>query len=212
MTIVSRLSSQIGDKTEEGNRIVAQECLQNPNLLEEIKEGLSSKDKALIGDCAEVMTKVAEVKPELVAPYSDDLLPLLSSKTTRVRWEAIHAISFITTYIPDQISLLLPKLKELITADKSTIVRDYSVQTICNYADVGKKEALTAFPILKESLTLWEGKHRGRILNGFLNVCNQAPECILEIRGIAEEYVEDNRSGVKKAAKALIKAIDKGLV
>lgn len=212
MTIVSKLSSQLGEKTEEGNRNVAQQCIQYPKLLDEIKEGLLSKDKAIIGDCAEVMTKVSEVNPELVVPYFNDLLPLLSSKTTRVRWETIHALSLITPYISEQISLLLPKLKELITADKSTIVRDYSVQTICNYAEVGKKEAVAAFPILKESLSLWEGKHRGRILTGLLNVCKHAPEYILEIRGIAEDYMEDNRSSVKKAAKVLIKAIDKGIV
>jgi hypothetical protein len=159
-----------------------------------------------------VFTKVAEIKPELVVPYIDQLLPLLLSKTTRVRWEAIHAISFMTTYIPEKISTLLPTIKELIESDKSTIVRDYSVQTVCNYTEIGEQEALAAFPILKESLLLWEGKHRGRILNGLLSVCKNAPECILEIRGIAEEYVEDNRSGVKKAARVLLKAIDKGIV
>jgi hypothetical protein len=31
-----------------------------------------------------------------------------------------------------------------------------------------------------------------------------------KIRGIVEEYLDDNRSVVKKAAKALIKAIDRG--
>lgn len=210
MTIVSLLSSQVGEKTEEGNRFVAKECIQNPTLLNEIKDGLTSKDKALIGDCAEVFTKVAEEKPELVVPFTDYLLPLLSSKTTRIRWEAIHAISLITINIPKQIFLLLPKIKELIESDKSTIVRDYSVQAVCNYAEVGEQEALTAFPILKETLLMWEGKHRSRVLTGLLNVCKSAPECVLEIRGIAEEYVDDQRSGVKKAAKSLIKAIDKG--
>jgi hypothetical protein len=31
-----------------------------------------------------------------------------------------------------------------------------------------------------------------------------------KIRGIVKEYLDDNRSVVKKAAKALIKAIDRG--
>lgn len=212
MTIISKLSSKLGEKTEEGNRNVANECIEKPSLLDEIIEGLKSKDKALVGDCTEVLTKTAEVKPELVVPYFDYLIPLLSIKTTRVRWEAIHAISLITPYITEQISKFLPIIKELITTDKSTIVRDYSVQTICNYAESGKKEALAAFPSLKDSLLMWDGKHQGRILKGLLSLCKHAPECILEIRGIAEEYIEDNRSGVKKTAKALIKAIDKGRV
>ncbi|KKI93003.1 hypothetical protein WQ54_05695 [Bacillus sp. SA1-12] len=212
MSILSKLSSQVGEKTEEGNRTAAKECLQHPSLLKEINEGLNTDNKALIGDCTEVFTKVAEEKPEYVAPYFEQLLPLLSSQTTRIRWEAIHAISLLTKHVPEQISAYLPFIHKLIRTDKSTIVRDYSIQTICNYADIGRPQALAAYPILKESLTLWEGKHRARILTGLLNVCKHAPDCILEIRGIAEEYKEDDRSSVKKAARILIKAIETGSV
>jgi hypothetical protein len=53
---------------------------------------------------------------------------------------------------------------------------------------------------------LWEGKHRARVLNSLLNVSYQSPKHTLEIRGIAEEYLEDTKGVVKKAAKALSKA------
>jgi hypothetical protein len=46
MIILTKLSLQIGEKTEAGNRNVAKECLQNPTLLNEI--------------FAEVFKKVAE--------------------------------------------------------------------------------------------------------------------------------------------------------
>jgi hypothetical protein len=204
------LSSQIGEKTEEGNRNVAKECLENPGLLKEIGDGLTGENAALLGDCAEVFTKVAEENPTLVVPYAEPLIRLLEHKTTRVRWEAMHAIALTATLIPNHFSNLFPQLKKIIHSDKSTIVRDYAIDTVCNYANVGNSEADIAFPILKEALYLWEGKHRARVLNGLLNVSNQSPEHILEIRGIAEEYLEDHKGVVKKAAKALIKAIDKG--
>jgi hypothetical protein len=210
MSILTKLSSQIGEKTEEGNRNVAKECLQNPTLLDEIGDGLISKNVALIGDCAEIFTKVAEQNPAIVVPFAEQLQDLLNHKTTRVRWEAMHAIALMATHIPKLISTLLPQLKEIIHSDKSTIVRDYAIDTVCNYAIVGETEAEVVFPLLKEALYLWEGKHRARVLNGLLHVSNQSPEHTLEIRGIAEEYLEDNRGVVKKAAKALIKAIDKG--
>lgn len=209
VSILTKLSSQIGEKTEEGNRNVAKECLQDPTQLKEIGECLKGKNAALLGDCAEVLTKVAEENPVLVVPFAEQLQGLLEYKTTRVRWEAMHAIALMATHIPNQISTLLPQLKEIIHSDKSTIVRDYAVDTVCNYANVGKSEADVVFPLLKEALHLWEGKYRARVLNGLLNVSNQSPEYTLEIRGIAEEYIEDNKGVVKKAAKSLIKAIDK---
>lgn len=210
MSILTKLSSQIGEKTEEGNRNAAKECLQNPTLLSEIGEGLISKNAALLGDCAEVCTKVAEENPGLIVPFAERLQGLLEHKTTRVRWEVMHSIALIATLIPNQISTLLPNLIEIIHSDKSTIVRDYAIDTVCNYAAVGESEADVVFPLLKEVLHLWEGKHRARVLNGLLNVSHQSPRHTLEIRGIAEEYIEDNKGVVKKAAKALIKAIDKG--
>ncbi|HEY8399663.1 MAG TPA: hypothetical protein VIK89_00300 [Cytophagaceae bacterium] len=57
MTIIQQLSSQVGDKTEEANRKVAQLCLQTPALLKEIAEGLSQKENNLVADCAEVLLK-----------------------------------------------------------------------------------------------------------------------------------------------------------
>jgi hypothetical protein len=208
MSIITKLSSQLGEKIEEGNRNVANECLQNPSLLLEISQGLMSKNAALIGDCAEVFTKVAEENPNLVVPYSEQLIGLLPHKTTRVRWESMHAIALITELIPDQISELIPHLKETIHQDKSTIVRDYAIDSVCHYANTGESQAETVFPLLKESLHLWEGKHRARVLKGLLNVSNKSSKNTLEVRAIAEEYIEDNRGVVKKAAKALIKAID----
>ncbi|QED46167.1 HEAT repeat domain-containing protein [Cytobacillus dafuensis] len=210
MKLITKLSSQIGDKTEEGNRNVAKECLEHPSLINEIGKGLASKDTALIGDCAEVLTKVAEVNPEIILPFAENLISLLSHKTTRVRWESMHATALIAVCIPAKITNLLLQLREIIKSDKSTIVRDYAIETLCNYATVGEPEAKAAFPLLKESLLVWEGKHRARGLKGLLNVCHSTDEFTVEIRGIAEDYIDDPKGVVKKAVKALIKAIDKG--
>ncbi|RPI91854.1 MAG: hypothetical protein EHM39_14155, partial [Chloroflexi bacterium] len=73
MSILSQLSSQTGDRTEASNKEVAVICLQMPDFLAEIAASLGSKDAALAGDCAEVMTQVAQERPELVAPFADQI-------------------------------------------------------------------------------------------------------------------------------------------
>src|SRR5688572_13863608 len=139
MTVISKLSSQVGDKTEQSNIKVVEQCINKPDLLKEIAEGLNSKDIALIGDCAEVFTKVAETQPGLVAPFADDLFLLLTNRNTRIRWEAMHAVSLIAELVPDRIKPLLPQIKGQIVTDESTIVRDYAVDTVSNYAKTGKE-------------------------------------------------------------------------
>jgi len=74
------LSSQIGQRSEQGNRRAALLVLENPSLLDDIRKGLLQKDADLAGDCAEVCTMVAEQEPELIAPLADILSPCLRSK------------------------------------------------------------------------------------------------------------------------------------
>ena len=210
MSILQQLSSVVGDKTEASNRKVTEKCLQDRNLIQEIGAGIMSDKPALVGDCAEVLTKVAEQEPSWVSPFYPQLVPLLNSKKTRVRWEAMHAIALMAELLPEEISTLLPKLRQCIQSDKSTIVRDYAIETISAYAKTSHTAALASFPILKETLYVWEGKHRGRALKGMSHVVSQAPECAVEARMIAEDFLHDNRGVVQKAAKALVKVIDQG--
>ena len=111
--ILKQLSSQKGDKTEIANRLVAENCIANPKILAEIAIGLENKDKKLQSDCIEVFTLVAELKPEFVVPYAENILPLLYSKETKTRWEAVHTLSFIAEKIPDVIFSVLPVLQSL---------------------------------------------------------------------------------------------------
>jgi hypothetical protein len=53
MSIINQLSSQVSGRTEASNLKVVAACHANPTLLAKIAAGLSSKDIALVGDCAE---------------------------------------------------------------------------------------------------------------------------------------------------------------
>ena len=208
MSILSKLSSQVGDRSESSNRQVVLECLNAPDLLGEIAEGLRSKDAALVGDCAEVLTQVAEQHPDWVAPYAEALAALVSHKKTRVRWEVMHALALVTASAPAVIEPLLPKLAEMIRADSSVIVRDYATDALANYAALDHAAAEKAYPLLKEALTVWGSKQAGHALKGLANVAMQVPALRDELHSIAEKYASsDNRAVVRKAAKALLKAI-----
>jgi hypothetical protein len=209
MSIVAQLSSQVGDRTEEANRVAAERCLDHPELLADVAEALAGKDAALSGDCAEVMTKVAERSPGLVVPYFGQLAELLTHKTTRVRWEAMHALALIADLAPKRAAALLPRLEQLVRNDSSTIVRDYAVDAVAQIAKAGADVAERAYQLLREALTLWEGKHAGRVLNGLREVVGQAPQLALEALQIGLEYAGHAKPTVRKAAKALVKAAER---
>jgi hypothetical protein len=206
MSILAQLSSQVGDRSENSNRKVVLQCLDDPDLLDEIADSLQNKEVALVGDCAEVLTQVAEQHPDWVVPHAGALAALVGHKTTRVRWEAVHALALVATHVPAEIESLLPELAEAIRTDASVIVRDYAVDAIGNYALTGEAAAEKAYPLLKEALVVWNGKQAGHALKGLANVAEKVPALQGELRSIGEEYASSGRAVVRKAARELLKA------
>jgi hypothetical protein len=209
MSILNQLSSQVGDRTEAANRQVVTQCLADPTLLAEIVEGLQSKDAALIGDCVEVLTKVAEEYPDWVAPYAEALAALLTHKKTRVRWEAMHTLALVAPLVPEVIGSLLPQLGQMLRNDSSVIVRDHAVDAVGNYAGTGPAAAEVAYPILTEALAAWEGKQAARALNGLSKVVAILPELAGEISSLGQQYLDHRRGVIRKAAKSLLWTIEK---
>ena len=208
MSITDQLSSSVGVNTQEPNAKVAEKCLVKTELLIEIVEGLGSKNVRLAGDCAEVMTKVAEKRPEIIAPYAQTLFSLLNHKNGRVRWEAAHAFGLVASFIPDLMAKELPTLTKIVRQDKSVIVRDYIIDAIANYGTTSPQAAKSAFPILHEASEAWESKHAARVLSALNRLVKVMPNFSREARELALGFQEHSRAGVRKAAKSLLKTTE----
>ena len=209
MEILNQLSSQQGDKTEIANRLVAEKCIANPRLLAEIAVGLEDKDKKLQADCMEVFTLVSETKPEWVVPYADNILPLLHSKETKTRWEAVHTLSFIAEKIPDIIFSVLPVLQSLVEKDNSTIVRDYAMDTVANYAKVSAETSEKSCGLLKYALELWGEKHAKQVFKGFNYVLDNCTGRKAEINELVQPYLSANKKIVATETRKIIKRTEK---
>ena len=204
MSVLNRLSSQVGDRTEESNRRVAQEALEQPSVLTEIAQGLSADDARLVGDCAEVLTKVAERKPELVVPYVDEIISLLLASNTRVRWEAMHAVALVTRLVPERIGPIIGELAAKIRGDTSVIVRDGAVYALGEYGSTGREAAQTVFSILTEALTAWEGRQAGKALEALGNVVTADPSLASQAASLAKPYLTHKSPKVRRLAKKLM--------
>jgi hypothetical protein len=209
MEILNQLSSQKGDKTEDCNKIVAEKCIANPRLLAEIAVGLEDKNRKLQSDCIEVFTLVSEKKPEFALPYVENIVPLLYNKEAKTRWEAVHTLSYIADKIPDIISSILPTLQSLIEKDHSTIVRDYTIDTIANYAKVSAETSKEAYELLKFTLNLWGEKHARQVLRGFNHVLDNFSDSKTEINLLVQPYLSANKKVVAAEAKKIIKRTGK---
>jgi len=206
MSIIQELASQTGERGGEANRRAAFKCLENPALFADIVSSLTSKDANLAADCCEVLTEAAKLEPVAVAPYGQHLPVMFAHKSGRAQWEAMHCFALIAPLIPEIVKPLLPRLMEIIRTNKGVIVRDYAIDAVGNYAKSGKDAASAAFPLLKESLQVWEGRHAVHGLEGLLHVLPHLPSANEEIYQIAFSFQDNKSASIKKAAKKLAKA------
>jgi hypothetical protein len=209
MDLLAQLASSLGHRAEAANRAAAALCRQRPALLADIAAGLASDDAALAGDCAEVMTMVAESDPDLVAPFAPRLASLLAHTASRPRWEAMHALALVAALKPRLIARLLPTLEGLLRRDPSVIVRDYAVEAIAVYAGAGPAAAERAFAPLRAALALWDGKHAARALRGLAHVAARAPHRAPEVRALAYTHLGAGRGVTRQAARALLRAMER---
>jgi hypothetical protein len=87
-------------------------------LIEILKSG-SDVDK---GTVADVMKHVSKNKPEMVAPYIDDLVDYINYKAPRVKWGVPETIGNLAQKYPSEVEKAIPRLL-VNTKDKSTVVR-----------------------------------------------------------------------------------------
>jgi hypothetical protein len=209
MDIISVLASQQKINSNLPNKQAASLCMENPELLKDIAGNLASKDKKLAGDCAEVFTETALLKPELIAEYGELLIPLLSHKETRVRWESMHSLALIAGLKPELILSIIPILNEIIIYDKSVIVRDYAVDAVSAMGGKGRDYAGQALKFLISVLEHTGDRHAGKVLNGLINIYLYLPAMKSDIMKIAGEFKESPKGVVKKAAVKLEKMLNK---
>lgn len=207
MSLVDQLASSLNIKNETPNIDAAAVILKSPQRIVEIIEAIPQAEPALLGDCVEVLTMISEQQPQLVVPYADQIIPLLSHKKTRVRWEAMHCLAYLASFIPQRMSGLLPQLEEHIREDDSTIVRDYVVTALGNYGSTSQEAAQQVFPLLKMAVNVRDGKHAKLALEGFVKLVGLLPHEKDYFLRTAQAHLEGNRGSVKKAAKQLLKGV-----
>ena len=208
MSIIAKLSSQSGDRTEASNKRVAERVLKEPALLAEIERGVGSTDAKLAGDCAEVMTMAAAKKPDIVAPYADTLIARLDDKDTRVRWEVMHCLAEIAAQVPDKIAPLVRRIDEKIALDKSVIVRDYAILALGEYGGTSPAAAQRVWSHLRRALILWDGKHASKALTAMQKLVAVDPSLRPDAQKIAQSLVDHKRASVRTAAKKLLKKVE----
>jgi len=111
-------------------------------LFSQLIEILKSGSDVEKGTAADVMKHVSKNKPQIVAPYIDDIVDYINYKAPRVKWGVPEAIGNLAQKYPNQVKKAIPKLLKN-TEDKSTVVRwcaAFALTEIAKNNPIARKE------------------------------------------------------------------------
>lgn len=130
---------------------VIQKFLKNTSGLSAIYGLFLDEDPVVAMRSSYVAMKVAEQKPESVAPFAKDLLKNLNLYTQQeVRWHIPQLLAHLDLTLPQK-RKAYEVLMEWSETDKSKIVGYYSLQTAANFAETDDKLLQDFIPRLKKA-------------------------------------------------------------
>jgi hypothetical protein len=102
------------------------------------------------GDCADAMKHLSAAKPELLAPFIDDLLTYVNDAVPRVKWGVPEAIGNMARDFPERAVKAVPYLLKNIADDgeNTTVVRwcaAFALAEIAAYSPGSRKRLLPVF-------------------------------------------------------------------
>lgn len=125
--LTSKFSSSQARKDQGPNQRLADEVVKHRDvsLLQEIFNFLKEAPSISLGnDAVLTLTAISRLAPEMLEPYSKDLLELLKSKSNRQVFGSMIALANIATLIPERLMASLTLILD--SMDEGTVVtRDH---------------------------------------------------------------------------------------
>ena len=153
MSELDRIASRQGRQDEAPNIELARELAESGDTgaIREIVAHLWDRDANVRSDCIKVLYELGELKPELIAPYADDFLRLLTDRQNRMVWGGMTALAATVAIAADAIA---PHADEIVTAmgRGSVIAVDNGVRALARLAATSPARNAALFPLLLDHL------------------------------------------------------------
>jgi hypothetical protein len=153
MAVIDRIAFYRNRRDEVPNQELAKDLSQRADLpgIREIAENLTNANRNVRSNCLKVLYEIAYERPDLIAPYADDFIRLLSDKSNRMVWGAMIGLGAIAANNPKPV---LDNMNTLFAAmDEGTLItRVWGIRAISRAASTKKSNVEAVLPKLKQYL------------------------------------------------------------
>lgn len=152
-TPLDKLASALGRRDDVPNQQLARELVTTTDAsgVAAVVSGLRDGAEAIRSDCVKVLYEIGYLAPDMIAPYAEDFLALLSSRHNRLVWGGMLALS---TLAPLRADLLFERRHVIVAAIQtgSVITVDNGIKTLALVAAQSPAYNRELFPVLIDHL------------------------------------------------------------
>ena len=149
-------------KPKEKLTTLVESITQKKISAKEFIEYFKSASDAEKGTCADAMKHISKDKPEILAPYINELIDHINYDAPRVKWGVPEALGNMSKRYPKEVEKAIPKLLTN-TKDESTVIRWCAAYGLTEIAKNNNKTR-------KELVPLFESMVKKENNNGVRNV------------------------------------------
>jgi hypothetical protein len=206
MSLLEQLLENKGTVSSALSKQLAKDVLAgDTTILTEASRLIHYESKVVRSGAAKIIEKVAEEKPELVAPLLTDLLPTLDYDEPQTKWMMIHTFGLCAKWQPELAREIFDSVLKYWEPSNGTCLRDRSIIYLGYMGNVSKQDCDNCFPVLIESFT----KHPDRITRVFesLEILSNWLDADQKqiVRAFALDFKESESAEIRKWVKKIIK-------
>lgn len=153
MSVLNRIASFQHRRDEIPNVLLGRELAETENRagLDEIAAHLRDPDANVASDCLKVLYEAGYLRPDLIAPYVEDFLALLTQRNNRLVWGAMIALGVIAPLQAERLFVERQKIIETM-ANGSVITVDNGIRVLAGIASAAEEYNRELFPFLLQHL------------------------------------------------------------
>jgi hypothetical protein len=202
LTTLEKISFFQHRRDEVPNQLLAKDLAGSEDTvgIREIADNLANKDRNISSDCLKVMYEIGYLRPDLVAPYVNNFLALLTNKDNRKVWGAMIALGTIADLAHEQIAPSIDQVVATVNAG-SVITVVWGVRVLAKTLAHETQLENKVLPELLHILQICVPRDVPTHLESMLPMINPANrERILSV-------VESKRSAMTKAHETRLKKV-----
>jgi len=202
-TVSSSLGKELAQQVLEGNTDLIVEAIDLTSY-----DSANIKSKSIRAGAAKIVEKVAEKKPEQVAPYLNKLLPALEMPEPQTRWMIILVFGYCMKQNPDIALKGIDFARKYIEENRGVCLSGAAHLYLGRAGAVSEAKAGKVFPVLINALEKASVNELDWIIEAFINMSDKLTKSEKELlKNTVKLYSDAHKKSTIKRINKLLKKL-----